>query len=50
MTMSRVASSTVTYQYDLAGRRTQMTWPDSFYDTSYDNANDVTPENSSRRN
>lgn len=28
---------TVSYQYDLAGRRTRMTWPDSFYvDYDYD--------------
>ncbi len=34
---------TVSYQYDAAGRRTRMTWPDGFYVTySYDLLNRVT--------
>ncbi len=43
LTQQSSVLGTITYQYDLAGRRTRLTWPDAFYVTyAYDNANDLT--------
>ena len=43
MTAESMFGWNTTYQYDLAGRRTRLTWPDAFYVTyAYDNADAVT--------